>query len=61
MTHDPFCAVRDFQLASGTQSRFYALAALEAAGLGRVSRLPVPIPRRYMAALVLQFKSYAYR
>ena len=43
MTHDPFGALRTFPLASGKTSRYYALAALEAAGLGKVSRLPVSI------------------
>ncbi|MCX7170460.1 MAG: aconitate hydratase, partial [Proteobacteria bacterium] len=36
-------SVREFTLASGKSSRFYSLAALEAAGLGKVSRLPVSI------------------
>ena len=43
MNQDPFCAIREFQLTSSTRSRFYCLAALEDAGLGRVSRLPVSI------------------
>ncbi len=43
MTHDPFGALRDFRLESGKPGRYYALAALEAAGLGKVSRLPVSI------------------
>jgi aconitate hydratase len=43
MPHDPFGALQDFTLAAGKPSRYYALAALEAAGLGRVSRLPVSI------------------
>ncbi len=43
MAHDPFAALRDFRLASGRVSRYYALAALESAGLGRISRLPVSL------------------
>jgi len=43
MTHDQFGALKEFRLASGEASRYYALAALEAAGLGRISRLPVSI------------------
>jgi aconitate hydratase len=43
MNPDPFHALREFQLDSGQTSRFYALAALEAAGHGRVSRLPVSL------------------
>ncbi len=43
MPHDPFDSVRDFSFASGKTSRYHSLAALEAAGLGTVSRLPVSI------------------
>ena len=43
MPKDTFAALKDFRLASGETSRYYALAALEAAGLGRISRLPVSI------------------
>ncbi|MBI3526146.1 MAG: aconitate hydratase AcnA [Betaproteobacteria bacterium] len=43
MPHDPFNALRNFPLASGKPARYYALAALEEAGLGKVSRLPVSI------------------
>ena len=43
MPHDLFGALRDFRLACGKPGRFYALAALEEAGLGKVSRLPVSI------------------
>ena len=35
--------LRDFQLASGRVSHFYDLSALETAGFGRVSRLPVSL------------------
>ncbi len=43
MNHDPFLCIRDVQLTSTTRSQLYSLAALEAAGLGRVSRLPVSL------------------
>ncbi len=43
MFDDPFNALRNLALAGGKSSRYYALAALEAAGLGEVSRLPVSI------------------
>jgi aconitate hydratase len=43
MPLDPFGTLRDFRLASGRTSRYHSLAALEAAGLGKVSRLPVSI------------------
>ncbi len=43
MSYDSFGALQDFSFASGRSSRYYALAALEAAGLGRVSRLPVSL------------------
>ena len=43
MIHDPFDALQDFSFASGKSSRYYSLAALEVAGLGRISRLPVSI------------------
>ena len=41
MTHDPFNALRSFTLGSGKTGKYYSLAALEGAGLGKVSRLPV--------------------
>ncbi len=43
MSHDPFGALRDFRLASGKTGRYYTLAALESAGLGNISRLPVSL------------------
>jgi aconitate hydratase len=43
VTRDPFRALGEFPLASGGSGRFYSLAALERAGLGRVSRLPVSL------------------
>ncbi|MGQ7793674.1 aconitate hydratase AcnA [Faunimonas sp. B44] len=39
MLKDPFNALREFRFPCGS-GRYYALAALEEAGLGRVSRLP---------------------
>ena len=43
MTRDPFKALVEFSPAAGRRGRFYALAALEKAGLGQVSRLPVSL------------------
>ncbi|MES2879928.1 MAG: aconitate hydratase [Pseudomonadota bacterium] len=43
MIHDPFGALQDFRFASGKEARYYALSALEAAGVGPVSRLPVSL------------------
>jgi aconitate hydratase len=43
MPHDPFDTLRHYTLASGDTARYHSLAALEAAGLGDVSRLPVSI------------------
>ncbi|MGH8019872.1 MAG: aconitate hydratase [Opitutaceae bacterium] len=41
--HDPFNALQSFDLGGGRTGKFYSLAALEKAGLGPVSRLPVSI------------------
>jgi len=38
--HNLFNSLKEFQLASGRSGKYYALSALEAAGLGRVSRMP---------------------
>jgi aconitate hydratase len=43
MPHDPFNTLRDLALGAGKSTRFHSLAALEAAGFGKVSRLPVSI------------------
>ncbi len=43
VTRDPFRALGKFPLASGGSAKFYSLAALERAGLGTVSRLPVSL------------------
>ncbi len=41
--HDPFHSLRDLPVAGGAKARYHQLAALEAAGLGKISRLPVSI------------------
>ena len=43
MTLDPFNALRALALPSGEQARYVSLPALEQAGLGRISRLPVTL------------------
>jgi len=43
MSHNPFRALRDLELGSAAGGKFYSLAALEEAGLGKVSRLPVSL------------------
>src|SRR5689334_17266212 len=43
MAHNMFNSLQSFSLASGKQGQFYSLPALEAAGVGRISRLPVSI------------------
>jgi aconitate hydratase len=43
MSHNLFNSRTSFTLASGTQGTLYSLPALEAAGLGKISRLPVSI------------------
>ena len=43
MTHNLFNTRQSFNLAAGTQSTLYSLPALEAAGIGNISRLPVSI------------------
>jgi len=43
MTYDPFKAIREFKLKSGKTGKYYSLAALEEAGLGKTSRLPVSL------------------
>ncbi len=43
MNADPFGTLREFRLASGATGRCYSLPALEAAGLGAISRLPVSL------------------
>jgi aconitate hydratase len=41
MAHDHFDTLKEFRLASGATGRFYSLPALERAGIGNISRLPV--------------------
>jgi len=41
--HDPFRTLKSFDLGHGRQGKLYSLPALEAAGVGKISRLPVSI------------------
>jgi aconitate hydratase len=41
--HDPFRTLKSFDLGNGRQGKLYSLPALEAAGVGKISRLPVSI------------------
>ena len=43
MTYDPFGVLKKLQLKSGGESSYYSLPALEAFGIGKISRLPVSI------------------
>src|SRR3989475_11728969 len=43
MPHNLFNTLQEFKLASGKTGKFYSLPALEKAGIGRSSRLPVSI------------------
>ena len=43
MAHNLHGTLQEFRTASGTTGRFYSLPALEKAGVGRISRLPVSI------------------
>src|SRR5581483_8367321 len=43
MSNGPFGTLQSFTLASGNTGRFYSLPALERAGIGNLSRLPVSI------------------
>jgi aconitate hydratase len=43
MSHNLFNTLQEFKLASGKSGKFYSLPALETAGVGKVSRLPVSI------------------
>jgi aconitate hydratase len=43
MGHNLFNALKEFSTGSGAQGRYYSLPALEQAGLGAISRLPVSI------------------
>ena len=43
MTHNLFNSLQEFRRTAGGGGKFYSLAALEEAGLGKISRLPVSI------------------
>ncbi len=43
MSHNLFNSLQKFDLGNGKQGKFYSLPALEAAGVGPISRLPVSI------------------
>ncbi len=43
MGHNLFNTLQEFTLASGRKGQFYSLPALETAGLGKISRLPVSV------------------
>ena len=43
MPHNLHNTLQEFKLASGKTGKFYSLPALERAGLGKISRLPVSI------------------
>jgi aconitate hydratase len=43
MNHNIHNSLQEFKLASGKSGKFYSLPALEKAGLGKISRLPVSI------------------
>ena len=43
MPHNLHNTLQEFKLASGKTGKFYSLPALEKAGLGKISRLPVSI------------------
>ena len=43
MVHNLFGTLKEIPLSASKQARFYSLPALEAAGVGRISRLPVSI------------------
>ena len=53
MTQDPFKTLRDFTPSPGKTAKYHSLAALEQAGLGKISRLPRSI-RVVLEALVRQ-------
>ncbi len=43
MAHDPFNALQEFKLKSGKTGKYFSLAALEKAGLGKTSRMPISL------------------
>jgi aconitate hydratase len=43
MTHDPFKTLQEFKPGTGEKGSFHSLPALEQAGLGKISRLPIAL------------------
>src|SRR6201991_3393894 len=43
MAHNLFNTLQDFSPAAGKKAKFYSLPALEEAGIGKISRLPISI------------------
>jgi hypothetical protein len=43
MTHDRFATLKELRLPSGARGRYHSLPALEAAGIGKVSRMPMSL------------------
>ncbi|KKK72929.1 hypothetical protein LCGC14_2898950, partial [marine sediment metagenome] len=43
MSHNLFGTLKEFETVSGRKGKYYSLAALESAGVGSVSRLPISI------------------
>ena len=43
MSHNLFDTFKEFKLSAGGTGKYYSLPALEQAGIGKVSRLPVSI------------------
>ena len=43
MAHDLFNTLQEFSTGAGKRAKFYSLPALEKAGIGKISRLPVSI------------------
>src|SRR5438105_12588200 len=43
MAHNIFNSLQEFKVGSGKTGKFYSLPALEKAGIGKTSRLPVSI------------------
>ena len=58
MSHNLFNTLQSFDLGNGKSGKFYSLPALEAAGVGPISRLPVSI--RLVLESVLQIFIYPF-
>ena len=43
MTHNLFDTLQDFDPGNGTTGKLYSLPALEKAGIGNISRLPISL------------------